>query len=111
MAKNPKKLCVQCKAERNRYHDRIKNTRRRGAEHPDSLSLEEIGERDKWRCHLCGKKVSRKLQSPHPRSATVDHLIPVSSDGDDAPENTRLAHRDCNTRRGTGGTVQLLLVG
>jgi 5-methylcytosine-specific restriction endonuclease McrA len=52
-----------------------------------------------------------ELTSPHPRSPTVDHLIPVSEGGTDAPENLRLAHRTCNTKRGTRGTVQLLLVG
>ena len=106
-----RRLCEGCKAERTRFHDRVKNTRRRGASHPESLSLEEIGHRDGWRCHLCGRSVDRLLRSPHPRSATVDHLVPVSADGDDAPENTRLAHRNCNVRRGAGGTVQLLLVG
>jgi 5-methylcytosine-specific restriction endonuclease McrA len=44
-------------------------------------------------------------------SATFDHLIPVSDGGTDAPVNLRLAHLSCNSRRGAGGVVQLLLVG
>jgi 5-methylcytosine-specific restriction endonuclease McrA len=95
-----------------RAHWRRKNAIRRGAAHVGrNLTLEQLGERDGWRCHLCRRPVSSRLRSPHPRSATFDHLIPVSNAGTDAPENLRLAHRVCNTRRGVRGTVQLLLVG
>jgi 5-methylcytosine-specific restriction endonuclease McrA len=75
------------------------------------MSIAELGLRDGWRCHLCRKSVDRRLRAPHPRSATFDHLNPVSHGGDDAPENLALAHWSCNSRRGAGGVVQLLLVG
>jgi 5-methylcytosine-specific restriction endonuclease McrA len=75
------------------------------------LTMTQLGTRESWRCHLCTKRVDPRLKSPHPMSATFDHLIPVAEDGSDAPENLRLAHRTCNSRRGTGGVVQLLLVG
>jgi 5-methylcytosine-specific restriction endonuclease McrA len=76
-----------------------------------ALSIDQLGERDGWRCHLCRRRVSRTMRSPHPRSASFDHLIPVSHGGTDAPENLRLAHRGCNSRRGNRGAVQLQLVG
>lgn len=105
------RLCDGCRVARRRFRDRVHNTRRRGASHPDSLSVQDIARRDGWRCHLCSRRVDQALVSPHPMSATVDHLIPIVAGGDDAPENTRLAHRRCNSSRGAGGTVQLLLVG
>jgi 5-methylcytosine-specific restriction endonuclease McrA len=75
------------------------------------MTIAELGERDGWRCHLCRKRVYRRYRAPDPRSPTFDHLIPVSDHGDDAPENLRLAHLHCNSKRGAGGVVQLLLVG
>lgn len=105
-------LCSAHKAERRRAHYRRKNVVRRGAAVAGpAMSIEQLGKRDGWRCHLCPRRVNPALRSPHPLSATFDHLIPVADGGTDAPENLRLAHRTCNTRRGTRGNVQLLLVG
>lgn len=104
--------CPPCRAVRSQASNRRKNVKRRGAQMADrTLTLPELGRREGWRCHLCLKRVDQRLKSPHPMSPTFDHLIPISEDGDDAPENLRLAHRTCNVKRGTGGIVQLLLVG
>lgn len=106
------KWCPTCFAEQRRAHWRRKNTQRRGARIEGArLSLAQLGDRDGWRCHLCRRRVNRRLVSPHPRSGTFDHLIPVADGGTDSPENLALAHRDCNTRRGCRGVVQLQLVG
>lgn len=75
------------------------------------MTIVELGERDGWRCHLCERSVDKTRRGNDPLAPTYDHLIPVVDGGTDAPENLRLAHRHCNTRRGAGGTVQLLLVG
>lgn len=75
------------------------------------MTLAELGDRDGWRCHLCRRRVDRRLVSPHPMSGTFDHLIPVADGGTDAPVNLALAHRECNTRRGRRGAAQLQLVG
>lgn len=108
----PRVYCRDCVAIRRRTHFRRKNAIRRGAAKVGrTISITELGERDHWRCHLCRRRVHPALRSPHPRSATFDHLIPVSAGGTDAPENLRLAHRRCNSSRGAGGTVQLMLVG
>lgn len=106
------KLCPPCKAARTQAHNRVKNAKRRGAAvSGPMLTMPQMGLREGWRCHLCLRRVDPALKNPHPMAATFDHLIPVAEDGTDAPENLRLAHRTCNTRRGTKGTVQLLLVG
>lgn len=93
---------------------RASSSRRRGRERgvvSRPYSRWAIYERDGWRCHICHKRVSRRLVSPDPGSPTIDHLIPVSAGGDDVSENVRLAHRLCNSRRRELGDVQLLLFG
>jgi 5-methylcytosine-specific restriction endonuclease McrA len=72
----------------------------------------EIFERDGWRCGICGRKVNRDLAWPHPKSASLDHVEPLSRGGEHSRANTRLAHLDCNIQRGNrGGDEQLSLVG
>ena len=45
----------------------------------------------------CGKPVDKTLKTPHPMSAEVDELIPVSRGGDPYSfTNCRLTHRICN---------------
>ena len=48
-------------------------------------------------CGICGRPVDKSLKFPHPMSATVDHIIPVSRNGDPCSlDNLQLAHRYCN---------------
>ena len=48
-------------------------------------------------CGICGKPVDKSLKYPDQMCATVDHIIPVSRNGDPvALENLQLAHRYCN---------------
>lgn len=70
-----------------------------------------VFERDRWRCHICRKRVDHRLVLPDPMAATVDHLVPIESGGADALDNVALAHMVCNSRRRQYGTVQLLLFG
>ena len=52
-------------------------------------------------CGICGQPVDPKIKYPHPLSATVDHIIPVSKGGHpSALENLQLAHRCCNRQKG-----------
>lgn len=63
------------------------------------VSLEEILDRDGWRCQLCGVSIARGVKASHVLAATVDHVIPRSQGGLDDPENLRAAHRGCNAAR------------
>lgn len=56
------------------------------------FTFEEIAERDKWRCYLCGKRVARK-------DASLDHVIPIVKGGGHTRTNVKLAHLRCNKRK------------
>ena len=52
-------------------------------------------------CGICGLPVDKNLPYPHPMSATVDHIIPVSLGGHPSDiNNLQLAHFRCNTQKG-----------
>ena len=51
-------------------------------------------------CAICGRPVDKTLKTPHPMSAEVDEIIPVSRGGDPlAWGNVQLTHRCCNQTR------------
>jgi 5-methylcytosine-specific restriction endonuclease McrA len=75
------------------------------------VRLDEIAERDGNRCHICRRKIGRHVY-PHPRSRSLDHLVPLTKGGEHTPENVRLACLGCNVAKGNrGGNEQLLLIG
>lgn len=54
-------------------------------------------------CALCGKAIDKSLRTPHPMSAEVDEIVPVSRGGDPLDiRNCQLVHRVCNQRKGNG---------
>lgn len=78
----------------------------------DGVTDEAILERDGWRCGICGTRIGKSFKAPHPRSRSVDHIVPLSEGGDDTAANKRAAHLGCNVRRGNrGGNEQLALIG
>lgn len=81
---------------------------------PDAepIDRDAIGDRDAWRCGLCCKRVDPNLPYPHPKSASLDHIVPLSRAGRHVRENVQIAHLACNVAKGNrGGGEQLLLVG
>lgn len=73
---------------------------------------EEIFERDGWVCGICGGKIRSSLKHPHPESASIDHILPVSCGGSDTPANVQAAHLRCNCAKSNRAmNDQLLLVG
>jgi 5-methylcytosine-specific restriction endonuclease McrA len=77
------------------------NPRRQNGARRDALRKRLLASQDV--CALCGLPVDKSLKCPHPMSAEVDEIIPVSKGGSpfDA-SNVQLAHRICNQRKGNG---------
>lgn len=69
----------------------------------------QIFERDSWKCGICRRKVSKTLKHPHPRSASLDHIVPIAAGGQHEPLNVQCAHLVCNLRKQHTGAGQLLL--
>jgi len=59
-------------------------------------------ERNNWTCHICGMTVVVSVDSNHPLYPSRDHKVPrnYQPKGEGVPNNTRLAHRYCNSARG-----------
>lgn len=93
----------------------IKSRRRRArmrAAVSEPYTLAEIAARDRYICQLCRKRVAMKKRVPHPKSPTVDHIVPLVESLDDTRANVQLACFGCNSRKGArGGGEQLLLFG
>jgi 5-methylcytosine-specific restriction endonuclease McrA len=89
-------------------HER--RARLRGTE-SEKFTPAEIYERDRWTCGLCRKKIRKELRWPHLRSASLDHVLPLSEGGSHTRANAQAAHLGCNLRKGTGGSQQLSLIG
>jgi 5-methylcytosine-specific restriction endonuclease McrA len=90
---------------------RAKHARRRGLAKAH-LSLWSIYARDRGRCGLCCGPVGRRFTPPHPRSATLDHIVPVVAGGVHEARNLQLAHFGCNSaKRERPCASQLRLLG
>lgn len=103
-------FCSPVCSKRARKRDRKHRMRSNGGL-GDSITIYKLAERDGWKCHLCGKKVSRR-RGNHPGAPSIDHLIPIGR-GNDGPhtwDNVALAHRRCNSERREFGEVQLRLI-
>lgn len=89
----------------------IRRARERGND-AEPVSRSAILERDRWKCQLCRKPIPKTLKAPHPRSPSLDHIIPLSQGGAHRPANVQAAHLGCNVSKGNrGGGEQLLLIG
>lgn len=81
---------------------RLYDARRRGAT-PDGaerFTVDEIGQRDGWICQLCLEPVDPASDRKSADGASVDHIVPVSKDGEHTRENAWLAHKSCNSVKG-----------
>lgn len=110
------RTCPDCLQIRKRERTRAggdyrKRARRAGVKY-EYINRQAIFERDGWRCHLCWLKVDQRLEYPHPRSVSLDHIIPMSLGGGHTRENVATSHLECNlgkSNRGSGD--QLALIG
>ena len=74
------------------------NPRRTNGARRDAIRRWVLATQD--HCALCGKPVDKSLRTPHPMSAEVDEIIPVSKGGSPYDrDNVQLTHRSCNQRK------------
>lgn len=57
-------------------------------------------------CSICGEPIPASLAWPHPLSASIDHVTPLSKGGKHRIDNAKPAHLACNMRKGAGTEVQ-----
>ncbi len=63
--------------------------------------LDDIGDRDGWRCWLCDEPVDPRMSVNDPRGPSIDSRITKAKSKGMTPGATdRLAHRGCNTKKG-----------
>lgn len=76
--------------------------------------LDEVGDRDQWRCWLCDEPVDPQRSVNDARGPSVDGFAAGSksgragrgkSPGGSAETGERLAHRSCNTKKGAVAPV------
>lgn len=66
--------------------------------------LDEVGERDGWRCWLCDEPVDPDMSVNDPRGPSIDSLT-TKTKGRKGDNGERLAHRGCNTKKGAVAAV------
>ena len=101
-----------CEPHNNIAKSKRRKALKRGAARGAVPSLWTIYARDRGRCQLCRGRVGRKFKWPHPRTASLDHIVPISQGGTDEARNLQLAHLGCNMAKQTRVCgSQLLLFG
>lgn len=74
-----------------------------GVPYDPSITRPVVYAQSGWKCHLCGKPVSKRLKYPHPKSASLDHIVPLSWRQNSPGHvwgNVALAHLRCNQSKG-----------
>lgn len=98
--------------ERRDYHSRNAVRRAQALSGDMDITVEGVCERDGWRCGLCGQRIGRGYSWPHPRSASIDHIVPLSQRGAHRWVNVQASHLACNVaKRDRAVGEQLRLVG
>lgn len=94
-----------------RARDDLRRARERGA-FVAHVDREAVFERDGWVCQICMERIDRRTKYPHPRSASLDHIVPLSAGGTHEPRNAQCAHLRCNIQKNAGSANdQLRLIG
>jgi len=67
-------------------------------------NLTDVGDHDNWRCWLCDEPVDPEKSVNDSRGPSIDSLTTKSKNKGKSPTDIfgteRLAHRDCNTKKG-----------
>lgn len=108
------KACKRAYCLANKDKEAVRSRKRRalklGNNH-EPYTDKYIFERDGWICGICGQKINKRLKYPNPRSKSIDHIVPLSKGGADAPINLQAAHLRCNVGKSAKSGGQLRLIG
>jgi hypothetical protein len=107
-------VCAAAKLKDDRREAKHRRRARQRDAYVADVSPRAIFERDRWTCHLCGRRVKRDAQVPDPLAPTLDHVVPLAAGGTHEPANVRAAHFRCNSIKGDGYSQageQLMLIG
>jgi 5-methylcytosine-specific restriction endonuclease McrA/endogenous inhibitor of DNA gyrase (YacG/DUF329 family) len=93
------KLCDACRLEsfkRQRKAARSMRRARKAGVPRETIDRMTVAQRDKWRCGLCGKKISKHAVWPDDNALEIDHIVPLSRGGHHMYYNVQATHRRCN---------------
>lgn len=95
-----------------RYGRNHRQRARRAGVAYEPVNVKRVYERDGWMCGICGGKIAKDKKAPHPRSPSIDHIIPLSLGGPHTYDNVQAAHFGCNSMKGnSSGCAQLRVFG
>lgn len=93
------------------YRRKSKSKRRaliRNAPRVDSIDPIEVFERDKWRCHLCGRSTPRRLRGTIKDNAPeLEHIVSLTDGGMHTWSNVACSCRKCNLEKGAASFGQI----
>lgn len=110
--KGTARLCSdECRTASLADFHRAKRARKRNAKTETVRTLDVLN-RDGWKCGLCGRKINARHKYPHPRSASLDHIVPLSRGGEHSMRNVQASCLECNLKKRTAPMgEQLRLIG
>lgn len=83
---------TKCRA----WDAKYRSLRKQSGEQIDPV---EVFARDGWVCGICTEPIDPERSYPDQRMASLDHVIPLSKDGEHTWSNVQAAHLDCNKRK------------
>jgi len=91
-----------CSMECARDSAKERRRARRIATTVEPISRPRVYDRDGWICQICCEPVDPAAAYPDPRSASLDHVVPLSRGGTHTYDNVQCSHLECNVRKGAG---------
>jgi hypothetical protein len=82
---------------------RLKGMKRRAIKRGvfiEDVTLDFLCNRDGRNCRLCGGEIDWTKFGHHPKSPSIDHVIPLARGGIHCGSNMQLAHFGCNAAKG-----------
>lgn len=102
----------ECKKQARAARKDARKRARKDGVYYEPVNPFKVFRRDKWRCQLCGKKLSpRNRGTIRDDAPELDHITPWAEGGEHSYRNTQCACRKCNQAKGSRTLGQLRLFG